>query len=77
MKVTPVKCTDGKRHRWRYLAEHISPGTITEIRWCKECGSVTEFYVERFRGIETITKRCLEPDGSYYIMIPELVKIVT
>lgn len=70
MKVTTTKCLDGKRHRWLYLVSDRLAGMIYETKWCKNCGSVTEFYSEHPPRNKAPMKRCKEPDGSYYIMIP-------
>ena len=67
MKVTATKCLEGKRHRWKLLKMDQEGYAVRQIRWCKVCGCVTEFYKDiRHKRFE----RC--KDGNdYYVEIPE------
>jgi hypothetical protein len=67
MKITPTKCKDGKKHRWENICrvEGNWAGEYQIYKWCRNCGSHTEFYEGRGKPM-----RCKEPDGSYYIEIP-------
>lgn len=64
MNPTPVKCTDGKLHRWKIIASNYvkEADESWEHKWCTQCGSVTEFC----NG-----KRCLEDDDTYCIDYPK------
>lgn len=63
MKITDRNCKDGKRHSWRYLTSEQTGGMeYHEFKWCKKCGSYTEF----------INNIRIKELGSYYIEIPSL-----
>lgn len=43
MKITSTKCKDGKRHSWKYMYRNPEFGNVRDFKWCKKCGSNTEF----------------------------------
>jgi len=80
--LTPVKCLDGKRHRWspivklpkyadEYADEHVD-------RWCRKCGSRSEWSSawRRTRGTLSgrgVLVRCKD-DGVLHMEIPDCHK---
>ena len=64
---TATRCIDGKGHKWERVGyfHEFRYGYVRTFKRCKLCGCHTEFLDE---------KRCKEPDGSYYIEIPQVYK---
>jgi hypothetical protein len=70
-KVTDTKCVDGKRHSWKAISIDFQPGNVTDTRWCRKCGCLTEFAGHDGNHM----KRCKEEDKTYYVEIPKIHRV--
>ena len=67
MKITDVKCFEGKSHFWKEIYTLREAWNNQKFSWCKKCGSITEF-----SDVKSNFKRCLSDDQkTYYIEIPK------
>ncbi len=73
-KPTINECVDGKKHSWMILADETEKrGYPWEHRWCQKCGSLIQVTYDQDGQVTTV----LNPDGSTYFVVPQILNIIT
>lgn len=72
--VTGTTCVYYKRHPWKIIETSYTGDAVHQIRWCRKCGSLTEFYKNSRK--DRRWHRTVDPKfpDCYFIEIPEIVK---
>jgi hypothetical protein len=77
--VTREKCIGGREHDWDIISMHYNPKEYHDYdhRWCKLCGSLTEFSRDPNSDDPKELKRCVDKDGGPpHIRVPAIVRLV-
>lgn len=75
--ITTVRCLDNKRHQWEELSQTDKHSHVRSTRWCKKCGSITEFVTLGPKGRFHRFYRYWSVDSmDYYIETPKFIELV-